>query len=329
MACGLETRAKRVGLLGLQALGQQSLVDPLNQMLGEALAFVPNLVAAAILFFIGRVVASVVREVVTNFLGAAGIDRISERIGLARVVEGRKASQMIGTLVHLLVLVPVLVASVDALGIEAIADPVKSTLTQIVAIIPLLIVASILGVVGYAIAKALGSLMESTLHGLGADSLPQRFGLNFLQPKEGQMAVSQIGGTIVTFVVLLYVAQQALATVGLSAFAGLVESLVGYLPDLASALAIVLVAMGLSGYLGTLLSRSMEGHEQAKLVSLLVRSLVLFVGFGIGLSQLGVGENVVSIATASALGGIGLGIGIALGLGAKDKAKEWVDKAVS
>ncbi len=312
----------------LQSLGQQSLVSPLNGLLGEALAFVPNLVGAAILFFIGRVIALIVREVVTNFLGAAGLDRAARSLGIDKLVEGRKASQILGSLAYFLVLVPVLAASVDALGVTAISEPIQATLASIVAMVPLTIVAVFLSVIGFAIARALGGLVETLVGSFGADSIPERLQLSFLQPGEGQRTISEYFGLAASFVLLVFVAQQVLVTLGLTAFAELVSSFVAYLPYLASGMLILLVAFSLSRYLGQLIESALAGRPDARLLSLIGRGVILLIGVGIGLSQLGVGENIVAIATAAVLGGMGLGLGIALGFGAKDKAKELVERIV-
>lgn len=51
-------------------------------MLSDALVLLPNVFAAAPIAFVGYVVARVLRGLVTNLLGAAGADSISERVGL-------------------------------------------------------------------------------------------------------------------------------------------------------------------------------------------------------------------------------------------------------
>lgn len=309
----------------LQALGQESLVTPLSSMMEKGLGFIPNVIAAVLLFFIGRVIALVVREVVTNFLAATGADRAVEKLGAGKLVGERKASQILGSIAYFFVFVPVLVAAVDALGIKAISEPVESTLTQLLSAVPLIFVAILLAVVGYFVAKTVGSLVQSLLEGIGADHLPERFGLSFLQPKEGQRSVSQLAGATVSVLILLFVAQQALATLELVALSNIVARFVAYLPELATGLAVILLGISLGGFVGRMVSSALEGRPHARFMSLIARYAVIFVGLGMGVSQLGLGEDVVAIVVAAVLGGAALGLGLAFGLGAKDRVKELVE----
>ena len=70
----------------LEALGQQALVLPLQAMFVKVLNFIPNIVAAILIFFIGKLVATIVREVTVNFLSAAGADTGAEKLGVARLL---------------------------------------------------------------------------------------------------------------------------------------------------------------------------------------------------------------------------------------------------
>ena len=60
----------------------QGTLGPVQSMLSDALVLLPNVFAAAPIAFVGYVVARVLRGLVTNLLGAAGADSISERVGL-------------------------------------------------------------------------------------------------------------------------------------------------------------------------------------------------------------------------------------------------------
>ena len=92
----------------LEALGQQSAVAPLRNMMGEFFAFLPNVVGALILLFIGRIVATIVREVVVNFLAAAGADGLADRFGVDTATGGRRLSDVVGSIAYFFVLIPIL-----------------------------------------------------------------------------------------------------------------------------------------------------------------------------------------------------------------------------
>ncbi len=309
----------------LDALGQRSLVAPLSGMLETALGFLPNVLAAVLLFFVGQVIATVVREVVTNFLAATGLDASAGKLGKA--LESRKLSGIAGSVAYFLIMIPVLVAAVDSLGIRAISDPVKTALERVVAAVPLMFVAVVLTFIGYFIAKAVRGLTESFLSGVGMDALPEKLGLAFLRPRQGQASLSQIVGMVVMAVILLITAQQATATLELSQLAGMIGALLAFLPQLFAGLVVILAALSLAEYAAGLIASATAGTDQGPILVAVARYAIIFLGFSMGLTQLGVGREVVTTAVAAVFGGVALAMGLAFGLGGRDRAKQIVDKA--
>ncbi len=309
----------------LEALGQQALVEPLSDMFGKVFAFLPNILAALILLFIGRLVATIVREVVTNLLAASGVDGFAERFGFGKTEDTKKISEIVGAIAFFFVIIPIVVAAVDSLQVEAISGPVKATLEQLLAAIPLVLVAIVVVAIGYFVAKAVRGLVESFLSGVGFDALPAKLGLTFLQPREGQLSLSSIAGTVVMAVILLLTAEQALATLELGELSALVGGLISYLPNLLVGLAIILVGLSLGSYVAGLLGTVLAGSPHKALVSSVAKYAIIFLTFSMGLNQLGVGEDIVRIAVSAVLGGSALALGLAFGLGGRDRAKEIVE----
>ncbi|WP_435520969.1 mechanosensitive ion channel family protein, partial [Burkholderia vietnamiensis] len=105
-------------ILGSFALS--GLLAPVQGMVDKLLAIVPNLFAAAMIGFVGWIVARVLRGLVTNLLVAAGADRLTARLDSPTPV---RVSSLIGTIVYVFVFVPTLISALDALKIEAISIP--------------------------------------------------------------------------------------------------------------------------------------------------------------------------------------------------------------
>jgi hypothetical protein len=309
----------------LDALGQQAIVTPLRDMIGKVMAFFPNLVAALILLLIGKIVATIVREIVSNFLAATPIDGFADKYGFGGSDSSRKLSDMVGSVAFFFTFIPIIGAAVDSLKIDALSGPVKSTLDQVMNTIPLIFVAVVILAIGYFIAKAIRGLLEGFLEGVGFDELPGKLGLSFLSPKEGQPALSHLAGTVVMAVILLLTANQALATLGFHELAEMVGTLLGYLPSLLVGLAIIVAALSLGSYVSGLISSMMVGSQHAVVVSNIAKFAIIFLGFSMGFSQLGVGEEIVQTAVAAVLGGAALALGIAFGLGGKERAQQFLD----
>ena len=310
----------------LASLGQGALVTPLQGMLGKALDFLPNIVAAGIILLVGRIIASIVKEVVGNLLAASGLDQTAEKMGIGKVLGARKVSGITATIVYFFVLIPIIVAAIDSLGIKVISDPIKATLESVLAAIPAMLVATVIVIIGCLIAKVLRSLVTSLLAGVGFDNLPERLNLNFMTPKAGQTPLSGVVGAIVAVVIILITAQQAAASLKFMQLADLVRQVVEYLPSLVVGLLIMLVALSLSKYVGNLIEGALKGHGNTRLLSIIARCAITLLGAGMALEQLGVGQEIVTVAIAAILGGAALALGLSFGLGGKDRAKEIVER---
>jgi len=310
----------------LQALDQQALVAPLQEMLSKALGVLPNLFAAALILVVGRIVAAIVREVVSNFLAASGADAAAEKFGLSRALDGNRLSAMAAKVISFFILIPILISAVDCLGIRAISDPLKAMLQTILDAVPALLVAAVIVLIGYVVAKAVRSLVESFLSGIGADELPGRLGLTFLEARAGQTPPSKLIGAVTAVVILLITAQQACAKLRFDQLADLLQRIVAYLPNLAVGLIILLAAMSLGKRFGAMVAGAMENHANAKALSILAHYAVLLLGLSMALEQLGVGKEIVTIAVGSLLGGSALALGLAFGLGGQDRARELIER---
>lgn len=311
----------------LQALGQESLVAPLQQMLGKTLAFLPNIVAAAIIVFVGAMIATIVRKVVANFLAATGADAGAERLGFGRIFGNKKLSGVAGAIAYFFIIVPIVISAVDALQVTAISEPVKSTLERVLAAVPALMVAMVIIAIGYAVARVVRGLVQSLLSSTGFDALPEKLKLTFLKPREGHASLSSIAGAVVMFVILLLTAQQALDTLGFTQLSALADQVVRYLPSLFIGVVILLATLSLGQFVGNLVSQATQGSSHSRLVSGVAKYAILFLGIGMTLDQLGVGTQIVATAVGAVLGGTALALGLAFGLGGKEKAKEIIEKS--
>src|SRR6476659_1633950 len=72
-----------VGIMAaLRFLGVGQILAPVNSLLTEIFAFLPHLIAAGLIFFVGLIVARIVRQLVETVLIASNVDALMARIGL-------------------------------------------------------------------------------------------------------------------------------------------------------------------------------------------------------------------------------------------------------
>ncbi len=128
----------------LQALNLNSVIQPVQTLINSFVAFVPNVIGAAIIFFVGSMIARIVRDIVETTLATVNFDKFANMGGVEAVTGNGAISKTIGTVVFVLIIVPVSIAALDVLDIASITGPAKDMLQMLLGAVPLIIGASLL-----------------------------------------------------------------------------------------------------------------------------------------------------------------------------------------
>ena len=156
------------------ALQIHGLMEPLTGMTSTLLGILPNLFAAVLIGVVGWVIAKAVRGLVTNLLAATGVDRFSQG---HESTQGVRLSQLGGTLAFILIIVPTLIAALDALQIDAISAPLTGMLEIFLHAVPNVLAAAAILLIAWFIGRFVAELVTRLLSNLGFDRLPERIGL--------------------------------------------------------------------------------------------------------------------------------------------------------
>lgn len=325
----------------LSALRLEGLLAPVEGLIDSFLQAIPRIITAGLTLAVGWIIARIVRGVVTNLLVAVGADQLGSRLGMrSPSMEGLSLSNLAGTLVYVLVLIPTVVAALHELEIEAISAPAISMLEQVLTAIPQIIMAGVIIALAYVVGRFVANLVSDLLQSAGFDNILAILGLPDLattapvtvQPgldEEGQPVAtvqspgrtpSELVGLITLVAIVLF---GVITATEILNFAGLTEIVRAVLRVGARVLSGVLVfAVGL--YLANLAFRLINAMEtgQAKLLAQAARvAILIFVG-AMALQQMGVAPDIVNLAFGLLLGAIAVAIAIAFGLGGRDVAAD-------
>ncbi|MBC7374277.1 MAG: hypothetical protein H7323_09835 [Frankiales bacterium] len=126
--------------------------------------FIPKLIGFLLILVIGYLIATFIAKLVDKALEKAGFDRAVERGGIKKALAKSQydASDIVAKLVFLAIFIPVLSAAIGVLEITALQQP----LAAFIALIPKIIVAIILVVIGAVVAGAAKTLISNSLGGL-------------------------------------------------------------------------------------------------------------------------------------------------------------------
>ena len=315
-----------VGALGL-SLG----TGPLSDMIGQFLAFIPQLVAAGGILAVGWFAATVVRRLVTAAVAGLGLDRLSARIGLARTLGPDGLSRLVGLLAYVLILVPAAIGALEALGLTALTAPLTVMLSQFLSVVPLLFFAAVVLAISYVVARLVADLATAALAALGADALPARLGLSRVVPAEGEGAsrpLSRLVGQLILLVIMTLATIEAADLLGFTAVATLLSAFLVLLGQVLLGLLVLAVGLYLANVLAGVVAAS--GAPRADLLAVVTRVAVIALAVPMALKQIGLGDEIVVLAFGLLLGGAVLGlavaVGVAFGIGGRGAAEELVDR---
>lgn len=307
----------------LAALELEGLLSPVQGMVDELLAMLPNIIAAVVIGLAGWFLARILRDLVTSLLSATGTDKLGERAGLSG---GMSLSRLIGVIVYFLVLVPLMIAALDALQIEAISGPATDMLGTVMAAVPNVFGAAIILAVAWFVAVFVASIVTTLLGGTGFDNVPEKLGLWKTEP--GALTPSVFAGKVIVFFVMLFAAVEAAGRLGFTELSGFVTTMTEFAGQVLLGVAII----GVGIWLSQLAHRAMQraGAGQTAPLAGVVRYAIIGIVVAMGLSAMGVADEIVRWAFILTLGSIAVAVALSFGLGGREAAgkqmEHWLQK---
>lgn len=305
----------------LGQLGLTGLLTPVNGMIGKTLDFIPNIVVAGVLFFVGFVIAKILRGIVTNVVSSLNIQALTDKAGISNKLQ---LPNMAGSLVYLLVIITTIIMALDALKIESISRPATNMLNQIMTAIPNIIAAAAILGLTYYIMRIVANVVKGLLENTGVNDLPAKLGLqNVLnsENKESQCncpsKVSDMVGHLLVFFALLFASIEASNLLGFKHISDLISMFIEFGAQILLGAVILSVGFWLANLLSGMVLRSPSGSTfLANLVRVLIMGLVL----AMGLRAMGIADSIVNLAFGLTLGSVAVAFALAFGLGGRDAA---------
>ncbi|WP_265530482.1 mechanosensitive ion channel [Sphingomicrobium marinum] len=326
-----------VGLVAaLEPLGLSDVLEPVRRLTNEVFAFIPNLIGALVIFVVGLIVAKVARHLVEAALRAINIEGWAHKAGLPigeRAVavdsEGETVAdapsparhsiaQAVGLIVYALIIIPISIAALDVLQIEAVSRPLTGMLEQVASAIPYLLMGLLWLAVAYVIGRWVKSLIEAVLPTLGFDNAVRSMGI-----MDESAQPSRIVGSIAFIAVMLAAAIEATRAIGGSS----VSALLIQITELGGKVIFGTVIIVVGFFLSRLLARFVgEGAGEGSYAQTIVKWAVITLFTAIGLTFMGLANEIVILAFGLILGAAAIAAAIAFGLGGREAAARMLDR---
>ena len=166
-----------------------------NAFATKITAFLPALIGAIVIFVAGWIIARLVRLAVVKLLKLVRFDKATEKTGVQEFLKKgeivKAPSEIIGSLVYWFIMILVIIASLDALGLPIVSE----LLDKIFVYIPNVVAAIIVLVLGLLLGNLLSAVVRTAASNAGlknADGLGQ-LSLYAIVFFSGAIALIQLG----------------------------------------------------------------------------------------------------------------------------------------
>lgn len=322
----------------LEALQLQIALQPVENMVDQILQALPRILKAVILATVGWLVATVVKKIVTNLLTATGVDKMGSRLGVSQTSGSQNISGIIGTVVYVLILIPVAIAALSDLNIDAITTPAVAMLNNILTFVPKIFAAVVVLIIAYFVAQFVKDLITNLLTSIGFNNLFNWLGLSSTPPSSSSSdpnaTVLQDGGTnqtpseiagLVAFVgIILFAVVSATQIMELQALSLIVNQLISIAGQVLYGLVVLAIGLYLASLAYNLIASS--GGSQAKLLGQIARIGIIVLVSAMALQQMGIAPSIVNLAFGLFMGAMAVAIALAFGLGGRDIASSQIQK---
>ncbi len=300
----------------LAQMGLTDVLEPLKQMAAEFVGYIPNIIGAGIVGYVGWLLAKIISE----FVGL-GLNKVDQQLVLRTGSNDFKISKIASAFVFGAILLPIVVAALGILDIEAISGPATAMIQKLMAAIPNIIAAAIILLVTWFVARFVVFMLNGLLEGMNINAMPQRMGIQGLFTPTFT-PTRLIGGTIMFFA-MLAAATAAVEQLNIDVLSQIMAKVMEFGGGILVGGVILVVGNVLSTLAYNNLSRTAPGL--AGIARLAILGLVL----AMGLKAMGLADNIVNMAFGFTLGSVAVAAALAFGLGGRDAAKALSDRWAS
>ncbi|OGD62486.1 hypothetical protein A2160_00185 [Candidatus Beckwithbacteria bacterium RBG_13_42_9] len=205
----------------------------------------------------------------------------------------------------------------------------SDVLASVIAFLPNLLASLIVFLLGLILAGWLRALVVKLLGAVQLSTLVQKTGFNqFLEKAEVKLKLEEILGGVVKWLVILIFSVTAINILGLSTVSAVLQTVLGYIPRVFSAVLVLTVGVLVAGLVESVVKGAL-GQIDIKASRLLGKISSWLVGIFATLAainELGIAQSLINTLFIGFVAMLALGFGLAIGLGAKDTVAEVLDE---
>ena len=240
-------------LLGMFNALQLALIsNPFQVLAAQIFGYLPRLIAGTLLVLIAWLVATLLRALVSRLLLKTEWDeKLSRQAGMEPM------SKNLGNVLFWLVILLFIPAILGAYDLQGLLAPVQGMLNKVLAALPNVFAALVIGFVGWLVAKVMRGLVTNLLAAAGVDKAGHSAGL------DQSVYLSRVAGTLVFIFIFIPTLIAALDALQIEAVSRPATDMLGQIlnavPNIVAAGLILVVTWYVARFTSALLSRLLNG----------------------------------------------------------------------
>lgn len=208
-----------------------------------------------------------------------------------------------------------------------IRNAFSSYLDALAGSIPAIVNSLIILLAGWLLARVTKWLVFKACHLAGIDKISEQTAVHrFLERRGFKNGFSGLTSSLFFWLIMLIVLVRFFNLLGLDVVSDLLNQVVTFIPSLLVACVILIVGFYLADFVSGLALGTLEesGYEHPELLGKIVFYCIAFFTLAIALTQIGIGEALITNVVSIFFGAIGLAFAIAFGLGGKEWASAMI-----
>lgn len=303
-----------VFMLVLDKLGINNVMDPIKNMLNEFLGFIPNVIGAGLVGYIGYMLATIASEIVG--LSGATIQKFSPKLKLP---ENINLVNILKKLVFIFIFIPLLIAALNILNMDAISQPATAMLETFLGAIPNVLVAALILIIFIIGGRFISNLLQDLLNSMNLNSFFEKINLTSII---GNTNVVKLIGSIVYFFIVIFGIVTAVEKLQFHRLTEILNTIIHQ----AGNILFGLVILAIGNWIASIAYQNFAKKEENKFIASILRMAILAIFLAIGLRTMGIANEIINLAFGLTLGTVAVTIALSFGLGGREAAGKQMQK---
>ena len=294
--------------LVLDRLNIRGVLMPLQNMINTFLQYIPNIIAAILIGYVGYMLATLASQAVEGIGNA--LKKFTTKVNLG---ENLDLLKILKRVVFLIIFIPILIAALDSLQIEIISRPAKELLQSMMLAIPKIIASAIIIAIAYLGGRYLIAIIAEFLQNLGVDKFSEKVGISKLVGEKNSL--TKIICNIVFFYLMFGAIISAAEKLEFTRISLVLHQVLLATGQIIFGLIILMVGNLVAGFIDQNFS-----NDENKGLMKIAKFAILGLFVGIALKSMGIADSIVNMAFGLTLGAVAVAVALSFGLGGREAA---------